>query len=86
VQTVGSNAEMPRRGLLVDSVIKSGGNDFTAAPWRTGRAGRSRATTSTTPSLRRASGWPDLHTVQDFSGTVGGRIVRTSLVLRRRPV
>ena len=28
VQTVGSNAEMPRRGLLVDSVIKSGGNDF----------------------------------------------------------
>jgi Carboxypeptidase regulatory-like domain len=28
VQTVGSNAEMPRRGLLVDSVVKSGGNDF----------------------------------------------------------
>ena len=28
VQTVGSNAEMPRRGLLVDAVVKSGGNDF----------------------------------------------------------
>jgi len=28
VQTVGANAETPRRGLLVDSVIKSGGNDF----------------------------------------------------------
>jgi hypothetical protein len=28
VQTVGANAEMPRRGLLVDSVIKSGGNDL----------------------------------------------------------
>src|SRR4030095_13652522 len=28
VQTVGANAEMPRRGLLVDSIIKSGGNDF----------------------------------------------------------
>ena len=39
VQTVGSNAEMPRRGLLVDSVIKSGGNDFhgTAVAYGSGR-------------------------------------------------
>ena len=40
VQTVGSNAEMPRRGLLVDAVMKSGGNDFhgTAVVYGSGRA------------------------------------------------
>jgi hypothetical protein len=35
-QTVGSNAEMPRRGVLTDVVIKSGGNQFHGEP-----AGRS---------------------------------------------
>ncbi len=28
VQAVGSNAEMPRRGLLIDDTVKSGGNDL----------------------------------------------------------
>src|SRR5262245_40239139 len=28
VATVGNSAEMPRRGLFVDSVVKSGGNEF----------------------------------------------------------
>ena len=44
VQTVGSNAEMPRRGLLVDSVVKSGGNDFhgTAVAYGSGAAARGR--------------------------------------------
>jgi Carboxypeptidase regulatory-like domain len=28
IQTVGSNAEMPRRGILADVLIKSGGNQF----------------------------------------------------------
>ncbi len=44
VQTVGSNAEMPRRGLLVDSVIKSGGNDFhgTAVVYGSGGGTRGR--------------------------------------------
>ena len=28
VQTVGSSAEMPRRGIMLDAVMKSGGNEF----------------------------------------------------------
>ncbi len=80
VQTVGANAEMPRRGLLVDSVIKSGGNDFhgTCRRVRVGRGTRGRQHRATS-SRRRASGWPKLHTVQDFAGTLGGRIVRNKL-------
>ena len=79
VQTVGSNAEMPRRGLLVDSVIKSGGNDFHGSAVVYGSDANSRATTSTTRSRRRASELAELHNVQDFAGTVGGRIVRNKL-------
>jgi len=28
VQTVGGNAEMPRRGIMLNAIVKSGGNDF----------------------------------------------------------
>ncbi len=79
VQTVGSNAEMPRRGLLVDSVIKSGGNDFhgTAVVYGSGPAfeGNNIDDTLEAQGIRLAK----LHTVQDFAGTLGGRIVRNKL-------
>ena len=79
VQTVGSNAEMPRRGLLVDSVIKSGGNDFhgTAVAYGSGGAleGDNIDDTLAAQGIKLAS----LHTVQDFAGTFGGRIVRNKL-------
>ena len=79
VQTVGANAEMPRRGLLVDSVIKSGGNDFhgTAVAYGSGGAleGDNIDDTLEAQGIRLAK----LHTVQDFAGTFGGRIVRNKL-------
>ncbi len=79
VQTVGSNAEMPRRGLLVDSVIKSGGNDLhgSAVAYGSGGAleGNNIDDTLAAPGIRLA----ELHTVQDFAGTLGGRIVRNKL-------
>ena len=79
VQTVGANAEMPRRGLLVDSVIKSGGNDFhgTAVAYGSGGAleGDNIDDTLAAQGIRLA----ELHTVQDFAGTFGGRIVRNKL-------
>src|SRR5688572_19323485 len=79
VQTVGSNAEMPRRGLLVDSVVKSGGNEFhgTAVAYGSGGAleGNNIDDTLTGQGIRLAK----LHTVQDFAGTLGGRIVRNKL-------
>ena len=87
VQTVGSNAEMPRRGLLVDSVIKSGGNDFhgTAVAYGSGgalegnniddelaAAGHQAGRAAHGAGLRRHRGRPD-HPEQ-------------ALVFRRRPV
>ncbi len=48
-------------------------------PWRTGRAGSSRATTSTTTLAAAGIRKPALHKVQDFAGTVGGRIIRNKL-------
>ena len=79
VQTVGSNAEMPRRGLLVDSVIKSGGNDFhgSAVAYGSGPQleGNNIDDTLKAAGIRLAK----LHTVQDFTGTVGGRIIRNKL-------
>jgi len=79
VQTVGSNAEMPRRGLLVDSVIKSGGNDFHGSAVAYGSnsklEGNNIDDTLAAAGIRKAA----LHKVQDFSGTVGGRIVRNKL-------
>jgi len=84
VQTVGSNAEMPRRGLLVDSVIKSGGNDFHGTGVVYGSkdkiAGVPLEANNITDALKKAGlRKPTLHKVQDFAGTVGGRIIRNKL-------
>jgi len=79
VSTVGNNAEMPRRGLLVDAVMKSGGNDFhgTAVAYGSNGAleGDNIDDTLEKAGIRLAS----LHKVQDFAGTVGGRIIRNKL-------
>jgi len=79
VQTVGSNAEMPRRGLLVDSVIKSGGNDFHGGVVLYG-SGSALEGNNIDADLKVAGiRKPALHKVQDFAGTVGGRIIRNKL-------
>jgi carboxypeptidase family protein/TonB-dependent receptor-like protein len=79
VQTVGSNAEMPRRGLLVDSVVKSGGNEFHGGIVLYG-SGSKLESNNIGPSLAAAGiRLPKLHKVQDFAGTLGGRIIRNKL-------
>jgi hypothetical protein len=79
VQTVGANAETPRRGLLVDSVIKSGGNDFhgTAVLYGSGPnlEGNNIDDTLKAAGIRLAK----MHTMQDVAGTFGGRLVRNKL-------
>jgi len=79
VQTVGSNAEMPRRGLLVDSVIKSGGNDFHGSVVAYGSSGALEANNIDAPLRTAGIRLAKLHTVQDFAGTLGGRIIRNKL-------
>jgi len=76
VQTVGSNAEMPRRGLLVDSVIKSGGNDFHGTAVAYGSGGALEGDNIDDTLEAKGFTLAKLHKVQDFAGTLGGRIVR----------
>ncbi len=80
VQTIGSNAEMPRRGILVDAILKSGGNEFHGMANVYGSSGALEAT-NVTDELRAAGvrGAQKLHTLRDFSGNFGGRIIRNKL-------
>jgi len=80
VQTVGSNAEMPRRGILIDAIVKSGGNDFHGHAVGFGSDGRLEGT-NIGPELTALGirGTPALHNLFDVSGGLGGRIVRNKL-------
>jgi len=79
VQTVGSNAEMPRRGLLVDAVIKSGGNDFHGNVTFYGSGSQLEANniddTLKAAGIRLAK----LDVIRDTNANMGGRIIRNKL-------
>ena len=80
VQTIGSNAEMPRRGLLVDAILKSGGNDFHGNATAYGSSGRLEASNvDDTQRAQGVKGAQKLHTLRDFNGNLGGRIIRNKL-------
>ena len=80
VQTVGSSAEMPRRGIMLDAVMKSGGNEFHGEVVAYGSSG---ALESTNHFRRAREGGGEtsrrLHKLWDVSGTLGGRIIPNKL-------
>ena len=80
VQTVGSNAEMPNPGVWIDSVIKSGGNDYPGEVVMFGSSGNLESS-NLTSDLERAGvrNVPALHGLWDFSANTGGRIIRDKL-------
>src|SRR5687768_15794426 len=80
LQTVGSSAEMPRRGPFIDSVAKSGGNEFHGELVAYGSSNRIEAS-NLNDNLRTAGvrNVPKLHGMWDYSAAVGGRIVRNKL-------
>jgi hypothetical protein len=80
VQTIGSNAEMPRRGLLVDAVLKSGGNEFHGNTTIYGSSGRLESN-NVDETLHAAGvrGAQQLHKLIDFNANLGGRIIRNKL-------
>ena len=80
LQTVGSSAEMPRRGPFIDSVTKSGGNEFHGELVAYGSSDNLEAT-NVDDELRAAGvrGVPKLHGMWDYSGAVGGRLIRNKL-------
>ena len=80
VQTVGSNAEMPRRGILLDAIVKAGGNDFHGHAVAFGSGHRLESTNvDETLEAQGVRGTPALHNLWDFSGGLGGRIIRNKL-------
>jgi hypothetical protein len=80
VQSVGANAEMPRRGMLIDAVVKSGGNEFHGNAVAYGTNDKFEGT-NIDQELMDAGirGTPKLHFQSDLSGGLGGRIIRNKL-------
>jgi hypothetical protein len=80
VQTTGSGAEMQRRGILLDSVLKSGGNEFHGDSVTSGSTGGMESS-NLTPALQAFGirSIAKLHELWDVSGTLGGRIVKDKL-------
>ena len=80
VQTVGSGAEMQRRGILLDSVLKSGGNEFHGDATFYGSTDALEGSNLT--DEYRAVGISEvakLHELWDVSATLGGRIIPNKL-------
>ena len=80
VQTVGSSAEMPRRGMMLDAVMKSGGNEFHGEGVAYGSSGALEST-NLSPELQAqgVTAAPELHKLWDVSGSAGGRIIKNQL-------
>ena len=80
VQTVGSSAEMPRRGVMLDAVMKSGGNQFHGEAVAYGSSGALESK-NLSSELERVGviATPELHELWDVSGALGGRIIPNKL-------
>ncbi len=80
IQTVGSSAEMPRRGQFIDSVAKSGGNEYHGELVAYGSSD-SLEGANVDEELTAAGvlNVPKLHGMWDYSAAVGGRIIRNKL-------
>jgi hypothetical protein len=80
VQTLGTNAEVGSRGVHVNAVVKSGGNDFHGSAFA-GRMSDRFQSDNITPELAAQgirTGEPLVH-LYDVSAELGGRIVRDKL-------
>jgi hypothetical protein len=80
VQTLGTDAEAPTRGVQMSAVVKSGGNDFHGSGFfaQTGR----RLQSQNLDDRLRAEGFTlgsGVDTQYDVSGDLGGRLVRNRL-------
>jgi hypothetical protein len=80
IQTVGSSAEMPRRGIMLDAVMKSGGNQFHGELIGYGSSGALESdNTDAELEAQGVAGVPKLHGLWDYSASGGGRIIRDRL-------
>jgi carboxypeptidase family protein/TonB-dependent receptor-like protein len=80
VQTVGSDADIPNRGIYMGLIVKSGGNDFHGSGYwaQTNKNFQSNNIDADLASKGITSGNP-VNQRRDVSGDLGGRIVRDKL-------
>ena len=80
ISTLGHDASIPTRGIVISTVVKSGGNDFHGQTFL-GKTGQTLQADNITPELKaRGVGQPaELLLKDDWNGDVGGRIVRDKL-------
>jgi hypothetical protein len=80
IQTVGSNAEVPGSGVYVNTVLKSGGNEFHGTGYY-GFTGPSLQANNIDDALRArgVTGTNALLKRYDVSGDLGGRLIRDKL-------
>src|SRR5262245_27323299 len=80
IQTIGHDASIPTRGIAINSVVKTGGNDFHGSAFASGTSHRFESTNI--DDELRAQGITAGNTLQlrdDTSSDLGGRIVRDKL-------
>jgi hypothetical protein len=80
IQTVGNAAEMPKRGMMVDIISKSGGNDFHGMG--TGSTTHDSLQSDNVDAKQRAQGvegTPRLDRRWDVSGQLGGKLIENKL-------
>jgi hypothetical protein len=80
VQVMGHSAATPTRGLAINGVIKSGGNDFHGQGFYSRTSGNLKSDNITPELLQQGISEGDkLRLRDDFSGEIGGRLVRDKL-------
>lgn len=77
VSTMGHDASIPNRGVMINAVVKSGSNDFHGRAFA-GYTNHRFQSNNITPELaERGVGTPDkLDLKDDWSGELGGRLIR----------
>jgi hypothetical protein len=80
VQVMGHGAATPTRGLAINGVVKSGGNDFHGQMYYARTSDNLRSSNLTPTLLRQGiSEGDELRLRDDWSGELGGRLIRDKL-------
>ncbi len=80
IQTLGGDAEVPSRGVQVNMLVKSGGNDFHAnASWHQTNQNFQSKNIDAALAAQRIRQGNEIQNRWDVSGDFGGRIVRDKL-------
>jgi len=80
VQSVGNNAESPTRGVQINAIVKSGGNDFHGgAYWSQTNHSLQSSNIDSALRARGVSAGNPIDLWRDISADLGGRIIRDKL-------